>query len=248
MNLSNGFYYLRVVLMKKHILIACALPVELKTAKKIIKDLNFKEFKVSFLLTGVWVYNTIYAIKDYMSKNHIDFLVNFWVCWKKELSSDDFFQVYRIKKLSDYKEYLPPIYIEKNNLESIACSDKIITSEEELVGEKYVDMESFWIDFICEKEKVPFVIIKKPFDIVSFNSKKVSLSDIESSLSSYDFLWLFNDINTFLKENEKLDLDFEFVSVKDSMTFQEFEKFKTNINKRLAFWESLEDIKKSLDN
>jgi len=229
--------------MKKHILITCALWVELKSAKSLIRQLNYKNFDVKFLNIWVWVYNTIYSIKDYLSKNKVDFLVNFWVCWSVENASKDYFQVYRIKKLSDNKEILTPIYIDFLSLKSILCSDKIITKENELLDEQYVDMESFWIDFICEKEWVPFIIIKKPFDVVSNESKKVNLLDLQKSLLDFDFYTLFKKIDLFLNENKKLDLDIEFWFLKRRCSFQEFEQIKKDINKRLSLWSKIEDIK-----
>lgn len=219
--------------MKKYnILLACALSQELKTIKSIIKDLNFHKLKIDFIQTWVGNYNTIYSLKDYLSKNNADFIVNIWVCGKA--SSDlknDFFQVARIKNSSNFKESLPPIFFKFLDLKSILSSEKVITSNDEMLWEDYVDMESFAIDFIASKEKIPTIILKKPFDFVSLDSKKVDIEAMQNSLKDLNYNSLLENISSYLEKNKKNEENYDFYKEHFSFTFQEFEIFKKLVNR-----------------
>lgn len=221
------------------ILFCIALPSELKIIKQEMKDLVLKWIKIDFLLTWVWVLNTSYAIKKYIDeKKKPDFIINIWVCGKKSDIYNDFFQVYRIKNLSHNKEVICPSYIDIFPLKSIACSDKIITNWDELSEENFVDMESFWIDFICDKEKIPYVIIKKSFDFVSKDSKKVSIKDLENVLKWFDGEYVINKIKDFWEKNKKNTLlEEKILSLKEKfqLTFSETEFLKKYAHKKIAF-------------
>ncbi|MDD5769689.1 MAG: hypothetical protein PHE25_01870 [Candidatus Gracilibacteria bacterium] len=230
------------------ILFAIALSQELKILKEEFKNLKIRN--IDFLLTGVGVLNTIYSIKDYISKNKKpDFIINIGVCGKINDCFLDFFQVYRIKNLANNKEIICPIYINFGNLKSIASSDKIITSFNELENESFVDMESAGIDFICDKEKIPYIIIKKPFDIVSKNSKKVDLKSLEDSLRGFNYLGLIREIENFISKNTKNNFDEGISNLKQKLklTFSENELLKKYINKNIAFGSPEENIFKNLD-
>ncbi len=230
------------------ILFTSALSVELNSIKESIKNININsKYKINFLLTWVWVENTIYEIKNYLSKNNVSFIVNIWVCWLKEQNIDlDFFQVYKINKLSNKKESICPIYIDFLYLKTIDCSDKIITDKNDLY-ENYVDMESYWVDFICSKEKIPYLIIKKPFDIVWINSKKVNKNDIYNSLKELDYKNLIEKINIFLDKNlykneNIVQIEYFVNNLKTHLTFSEKEKLKKDISKEISFKRKKEDI------
>lgn len=233
-----------------NILFCIALPNELKIIKQEIKNLELKWVKIDFLPTGVWVLNTIYSVKNYIQeKNKPDFIINIWVCWKINNDFSDFFQVYRIKNLSNNKEALCPLYIENSILKSIVCSDKIVTDINELWEEKIVDMESFWVDFICDKEKIPYIIIKKPFDLISKDSLKVDIKDLENSLKWFDWEKLIQQILVFQRQNEEnkeIQNITKLIKEKHKLTFSEVEFLKKYINKNLAFWNNLEKIFESL--
>lgn len=233
-----------------NLLFCIALPNELKIIKQEIKNLELKWVKIDFLPTGVWVLNTIYSIKNYIQeKNKPDFIINIWVCWKNNSDFSDFFQVYRIKNLSNNKEAICPLYIENSILKSIVCSDKIVTDINELWEEKIVDMESFWIDFICDKEKIPYIIIKKPFDLISKDSLKVDIKDLENSLKWFDWEKLIQQILVFQRQNEEnkeIQNITKLIKEKHKLTFSEVEFLKKYINKNLAFWNNLEKIFESL--
>lgn len=222
--------------MKKYnILFACALSQELKTIKSLIKNLNFTALKIDFLQTWVGNYNTIYSLKDYLSKNKTDFIVNIWVCGKASFDlKNDCFQVARIKNNSNFKESLPTIYFKFLDLKSILSSEKVITNTEEMSLEDYVDMESFAIDFVASKEKIPAIILKKPFDFVSLDSKKVDIEAMQNSLKDLDYISLLENISSYLGQNTKNEENYDFYKEHFSFTFSEFEIFKKLVNRYKA--------------
>ncbi len=224
------------------ILFAIALTHELKVIKEEIKALKLP-FKVDFLLTWVWVENTIYNLKDYIDKNwKPEFIINIWVCGSVNYDFLDFFQVYKINYLSNNKEIICPVYIKNLHLKPISCSSKIITEKKELWEENFVDMESYWIDFISEKEKIPYIIIKKPFDIVSKDSKKVDVNKLKDSLKWFDYRKLLQEIDDFLQKNKsKTDFDKTILDLRQKykLTFSETEMLKKYLNKCIAFWENI---------
>lgn len=231
------------------ILFAIALPMEMKIIKSEIKNLNTNGLVIDFLLTWVWVINSVYSIKNYIQeKQKPDFLVNIWVCGKKDETNNDFFQVYRIKNLSNNKEILCPNYIDFLKLESIGCSDKIITDICELGDESLVDMESYGIDYIAEKEKIPYIMIKKPFDTVSSDSRNVNISDIETALTGCDFQQLFEKIYDFLqkKSSTHYDDDLELLKQKHRLTFSESQLLKRFLNKEIAYGKTSKEIFETL--
>ncbi len=222
--------------MKKYnILVACALSQELKTIKSEIKKLSFPKLKIDFLQTWVWNYNTLYSLKNYLDKNDIDFLVNIWVCGKAQNNlKNDLFQVARIKNNANSKESLPPIFFKFLDLKSILSSEKVIIESNEMLWEDYVDMESFAIDFVASKEKIPFIILKKPFDFVSIESKKVDIEAMQNSLKDLNYNSLFENIVAYLDKNINEPINLDFYKEYFSFTFREFEIFKKLVNKHKA--------------
>jgi len=50
------------------------------------------------------------------------------------------------------------------SLESIACSEKIVTDNAILKEENFVDMESYGFEMVCDSFKIPRVLLKIPVD------------------------------------------------------------------------------------
>ena len=93
----------------KNILLIAATSWELKVVKNQIKNLILKNIKVNFLLTWIWNYSTIFTLNNYIIEHNIDFIVNIWVCWYSQKSSD-ILQVSRIKNLANNKEFIVPTF------------------------------------------------------------------------------------------------------------------------------------------
>ena len=233
----------------KTILFAIALPIEFKIIKQYFIENKPINFKVDFVLTWVWSLSTIYNLKDYLDKKQKpDFLVNIWVCWKSNWWNDDLFQVYKIKNLSNLKEAISPVYIDFLELKKIICSDEVLTSNEKMQNYQYVDMESFWFDYLASKEKIPYIIIKKPFDEVWDNSKKLSLKDLENSLKNIDFELLLQKISEYLENNKPIleERELDKFKKKYELTFSQVEILKKYFYKNLSKWLWKNDIFKAL--
>jgi hypothetical protein len=63
-------------------------------------------------------------------------------------------------------------------------------------------MESYAIDLVSSEEKIPYIIIKKPFDIVSKSSLKIDPQKFENCLNDFNYKKLLDSIISFLKTNE----------------------------------------------
>jgi len=201
------------------ILFTSALKEELNIIKDILKNLKLNT-KIDFLVSEVWNYKTIFNLTRHLSEHKYDFMVNVWICWY--VKDKETFQVARILNIVSNKELLIPIHFKFLKLESIACSDKIVYEEKELNNEKYVDMESYWFEFVTDKFKVPRIIIKVPFDKIwtkettSFD-KKV----LEKLMLQVDYEALIKEIIWFLDKYKKEEIDLEKYHSHYKLTFSE---------------------------
>lgn len=227
----------------KTVLFVAGLPAEINSIKKEVKKLSLVWIKTKFFLTWVWNYKTLYNLKNHIDSltEKPDFIVNMWLCWKTKNANTDIFQVYRILWAANNRELLCPIYIDFLTKQSILSSEKIITSEDNMLWEKYVDMESYAVDIIGTEEKIPYVILKKPFDTVSADSKKIDVKKFEDCLSDIDYEKLLQTIQKFLEKNHDkqvylredfLEQTLEFYS----FTFSEKEIWKKWYAKFVSFW------------
>jgi len=222
--------------MNKKILIVCALSQELKTVRNEIKKLKIANLDIKFFACWVWNYNAIYNIKDYLEKNSKpDFIINIWVCWKKEdKTPDNIFSVYRVFNKDSKKESLCPIYIDYLELKSILSSEKVIINSKDMIWENYVDMESFGIDYVCTKESIAYIMIKIPFDIVWKKSNSVDIDKLKKKISDSDYKPLLKKVSNYIEENKKEEIDLSNYKDHFSFSFSEFEQFKKLYNKYIA--------------
>jgi hypothetical protein len=95
-------------------------------------------------------------------------------------------------------------------------------------------MESFAVDFVATKEKIPAIILKKPFDFVSLDSKKVDIEAMQNSLKDIDYNFLLENIVSYLEKNTKNEENYDFYKEHFSFTFSEFEIFKKLVHRYKA--------------
>lgn len=224
--------------MKRYtILIIAALPVETKAIQSVCKR-KFSGITCKFLTCWVGNYNAIFETTTYLQTHQdIDFILNVWVCGKKDnTSSDEMFQVYRIKHLFSLKESLCPLYIDIWNLQSIGSSEKVITSPDDMWEEIYVDMESYGIDYVSKKMRLPYAIIKFPFDSVSPESHKVDTDSIKQLLESYDYESLFSRVYTWCQKNIASQPHWEVYKKQFWFSVAQMHIFQKQYRKLQAFW------------
>lgn len=221
-----------------NILFVIALPIEARIIKSEIKKINFKNLKVDFLTTKSWTLNTTYHLTNYIkTKNKPDFIVNIWVCGKKYLKDSELIQAYKIQKKSDNKEVICPIYLDFWKLESLLCSDYIVQNKNDLWKFSFVDMESFWVDFVCSQENIPYIILKKPFDEVWKKSKNIDKKTLQKNLENIcDYEKLIEKIKFFLEEfwNIEYKKIINLLKEKYKLSFTQTENLKKLINKKVA--------------
>ena len=203
----------------KQVLFVVATAWELKVIKQEIKKHSFHNMKVYFLLSWIWDYSTILELyKDINNKNY-DFIVNIWVCGYSgqaqgiaptennvgaNLCVHPVIQISRIKNIANNKELIVPVFFKFEKLESIACSEKVIYSSEEIGNEKFVDMESYGVEFVCEKMDIPRIILKVPVDKIWEETKNFDFEKAKRLLAeNIDYKKLWENIWEYLEKNDK---------------------------------------------
>jgi len=211
------------------ILVAVAHPNELKIIKAKIKDLNLIWFDISFIQTWVGNYETIHNLTKSFEKESFDFLLNIGICWYIN-ENNWLIQVARIKNLASNKELLVPICFQLSQLESIWSSEIPVKNLGENADYNFIDMESYWIEFIGNKYQIPRIILKLPSDKIW---EKLDFNNIKNScqeLWNIDYIKLFSLIKNYLETNIKKE-NYEYIKEIYRFTFSEFEILKKQIKK-----------------
>ncbi len=234
------------------VLFTAALPAELNSIKKEVKKLGIVWIKTKFFLTWVWNYKTLYSLKHYLDNltDTPDFVVNIGLCGKTKSASSDDFQVYRILWAANNRELLCPVYIDFLKKQSILSSEKIVTQESDMQWEAYVDMESYATDLIATEEKIPYIILKRPFDSISEASRNIDPEKFTDCLEWFDYLLLLEKIRDLIKSNHSPEDEMQQEYLKDTLilyklTFSEKEIWKKWYAKCIALWWDYKDFLES---
>lgn len=162
------------------ILLCYATAWEWKIIKEQIKNLNLKtNLDITYLCTWMGMYETIFNLTKVLNSQTFDIVLNIWVCGYLD-ERKNWIQVARTVNLSISKELIVPIFVELGELESIGCSQTPVwmqnvelwiqnIDEKNFLNSKfwilnYIDMESWAIEYVCDKFRVPRVILKVPVD------------------------------------------------------------------------------------
>ena len=232
------------------ILIVWATNPELNSVKQIFKNIQFTA-KIDFFCSWVGNYKTILNLTKLLSVKNYDFVVNIWICWYKS-SKLDYFQVARIYNLQNEKEKIVPVYFKFSTLKSISCSEKVVTKIDQIWEYDFVDMESYWIESVCEEFQIPRIILKIPFDrIWSEKTSKFDLKEISEKFKLIDFEELISEIIQYLDKIHENKVDFEKYFKHFNFTFSEKIIFEKAYYKyETISWKRFEDFfkkNKSLD-
>jgi nucleoside phosphorylase len=111
------------------------------------------------------MYETIFNLTQVLDSQSFDIVLNIGVCGYVSENKNRI-QVARTVNMTTWKELIVPVFVEFGNLESIGCSEKVIKNGADLWNYmlNYGDMESRWIEYVCDKFRVPRVILKVPVD------------------------------------------------------------------------------------
>ncbi len=216
-----------------HILFTAATAWELKIIKQELRKIKLQNIKINFLLLGIWNYSTIVNLQEVLIKQKYDFIVNIWVCWYLDFKQDSI-QISRIKNIANNKELILPILLQHSKLESIACSEKAIFDSDKIWYENYVDMESYWVEFVCSKFQIPRLILKVPVDKIWDETKNFDFKKAKKLLSeNIDYKKLSEEITSYLQRNinKRTENDLEVYFNYYKMTFAEKLIFEKLFNK-----------------
>ena len=216
----------------KKILIVWALSQELNSIKKEIKKLTLKNIKLSFLTTWIWNYNMILNLTKFLeNEDNFDFIINIWVCWYTDIK-EGFIQIWRVFNLANNSESIIPNIIDYWNLVSIVSSEQIIYNAELLWWEKFVDMESYWFEKVCDSFKIPRMILKVPIDKIWNETKNFDFKKAEKFLQeNIDYENLFNKISKYLEKNKSENKDLSKYNNYFSFSFTQKVIFEKLFNK-----------------
>ena len=181
------------------ILVVAALPNELKAIREWIKNANLKDnLNIDYLCCWVWNYETISSLEHYLTLNpEPTFIFNVWICgywdkiWEKK---SDLIQVASVINLHTKKEMIVPPFLQIAPLKTCFSGENLVfeklnNSEEIWIfdSEMYYDMESRWIEFVCSKYKIPLLVLRVPFDLLSYWDNKVYVDKINELLSKLPY-------------------------------------------------------------
>ncbi len=188
----------------KHVLCAVATVWELKIIKEEIKKISPHNMRVSFLLLWIWNYKTILHLQEQLINKKYDFIINLGVCGYSE-KYNKLIQISRIKNISNNKELIVPTFFRFSSLESIACSEVPVYSKNILNWENFVDMESYWLEIVCEKYSIPRIILKIPVDKIWEETKNFDFEKAKKFLSeNIDYTKLIKNISKYLDQNNNV--------------------------------------------
>ncbi len=221
----------------KKILIVWAFSREINVVKEEIKKLELRDVKTSFLSVGIWNYNMILNLTRFLENHDFDLVINIWVCGHALSNNEQelFFQVWRVFTLSNNKELIIPRIIDFWKSKSIACSEKPVYDDKKIHDEKYVDMESYGFEMVCDSFSISRIILKIPVDKIWEETKKFDFKKAENNLrNNIDYKSLFAKLEEYIenhfnvwKGKYKVNHDiFETYNEVFNFTFSENEIFK----------------------
>ncbi|MBS9775154.1 hypothetical protein KGV52_00410 [Candidatus Gracilibacteria bacterium] len=211
----------------KTILVVSALSQEGKVIKNILKQFQKKDIKILYLSTGMGNYKMILELTKFLEQHtQIDFLLNIGVCGKKQMEKK-YLNIARIVNIYTKKELIVPQLLGYKNMNSIVCSERIVTNSDVLEDEHFVDMESYGFEMVAENYKLPRAIFKVPVDEIGEETKNFDFKNALKKLEeNIDYEELLEKIQTYLEKKSEKQTDFSKYFSHYAFTFSQKEQFK----------------------
>jgi len=242
------------------ILVVWALSQELNIIKQQIKKTNIKGFKIDFLQTWMWNYNSVFALTKKLEQKRYDFVVNIWVCgyfWEQQY---DVYQISNIINVFNQKELIAPTSFIFSKLTTCISSDLPVSNyqnnEISFLNKNIkisnidldynffiIDMESFGLEFVLEKYNIARVFLKVPIDKIWKETEDFDYNLALSKLAnSVDYSKLFENIKTFLDKNKKQEDNLEKYFAKLKLSTRQKEIFAFLYKKyKFVVWDDFDD-------
>ncbi len=232
-----------------NLLVVWATSWELKVIKSKIKTLNLP-LKVDFLLSGMWNYSVIYSLTQKLLSKNYDFVVNIGVCWFRGKYPQKLYQIANIINFCSLKELIVPTFFEYANFVTVISGEKPMkTSDVEKIFKKLnfesdvcLDMESYGIEFVCDKFNIPRLILKVPIDTSDSELEKFDyVKALDFLKGNVDYQSMLEHIYNFLvKTVDENEVFFENLTKNLNLTFSQKQKLKTYFRKIVAlYWKEV---------
>ncbi len=220
----------------RKILITYALPKEGKVAKSFFA--NYKSsHRFEFLELGMWTHNTLLTLTQKLSETKYDFVVNYGVCWYTE-EKEACIQIARSVYSPSEKELTIPLFFKFAPLASCLCSDRPVYDPNTLWDLKYVDMESYGVEKVCEHFRIPRIILKVPIDKLweqtqNFD-REAACKTMEENLNFHVLTQGIKKYLDSLQESPELEKykDFFWFTVSENIIFEKYYHAYSSLSER----------------
>lgn len=169
-----------------NVLVTSATAQELHIIKSEIRNKRLENTKIDYLICWVGIDATIFSLTQKMTQNQYDLVVNIGVCGAKVPPQHSCVQVARIVRRETDKEALVPVVKALAPLATFLCSEQPTLSFEWYEECDFADMESRWVEYVCQQFKVPRVLLKVPVDCVGEETLKFDRQKALDKLASLD--------------------------------------------------------------
>ncbi len=174
-------------------------------------------------------------------------------------------QVARVKNMANHKELLVPIFLKFAQLESIISSETPVYNSELISPlltregvRGWVDMESYWVEYVCDKFQTPRVMLKVPVDEIWEETRNFDIQKAKKLLvENIDYQKLLQQISHYLEQDKinsknnllhKYDLElikkiqlYYKMTVTEKIQFKKlYSKYKVLIEQE--WWEKFEEF------
>lgn len=217
------------------ILFVAATSHELKVVKSLAGQHKNPSIEYSFLSTGISNIAATYSLWTYLTEHvDVDFVCNIGICGYLT-EHPPVVQVARTLLVSSGRECIVPTFFQFAPLVAIESHDMSVL-DSDIPTESYVDMESYGIAYVCERQQIPHLILKVPYDqIGSAATREFDVATAMHHLEeNIDYPALIDAILWYLARIPEKQ-DWSDVREYFRLTFTEFE----NLKKDIARYEAL---------
>ncbi len=217
------------------ILFVAATSHELKIIRKQVELHKKSSVQYLFFSTGIGNIATTYTLSVYLTEHpDIDFVCNIGICGYLT-EHPPVIQIARTVLVSSGRECIVPVFFSFAPLVSIESHDTPVL-ESSLVTEPYVDMESYGVAYVAEKQQIPHLILKVPYDQIGSMATRefdveIAMRSLETNIGYPTLIDTLVDYIARIPERQ----DWSHVREHFRLTFIEFE----NLKKDIARYEAL---------
>lgn len=157
--------------------------------------------------------------------------------------------MWKIFSLARQKEWLCPLYLSHAPLSAIVHSERVLDHSDALGDYQFVDMESASVSLLGLYFKIPYSILKSPVDVVSPDSKKVTLEALETAMMQFNLQDYVLQIEAFLSHAPvRFEREITELSKLFRLTYAQTLQLEYYFHSQIAFGVPKQDIIENLRN